>query len=123
MVDFSRDFLRPHFSREMSRKTISHSREKCEKCAPLIHTVSTFLHKIFLRPNYFLLPNFVAEFGEDNCYEDKIVQEFQKYLPKFGVDSSAIYCEFFHLEYGQNCNKEKVRNITSVHDDRFSVNV
>ena len=87
------------------------------------HTVSTFLHKIFLRPNYVLLPNFVAEFGEDNCYEGKIVQEFQKYLPKFGVDSSAIYCEFFHLEYGQSCNKEKVRNITSVHDDRFSVNV
>ena len=79
--------------------------------------------QIFLRPNYVLLPNFVAEFGEDNCYEGKIVQEFQKYLPKFGVDSSAIYCEFFHLEYGQSCNKEKVRNITSVHDDRFSVNV
>ena len=32
---FSRNFSRPHFSREMSRKTISRSREKCEKCACL----------------------------------------------------------------------------------------
>ena len=33
---FFSQFLAPHFSREMSRKTISRSREKCEKCAGLI---------------------------------------------------------------------------------------
>ena len=87
------------------------------------HCFYIFAQNILLKgQSMFNCQTFLSEFGEDNCYS-KIAQKFQKYLPKFGVDSSAIYCEFFHLEYGQSCNKEKVRNITSVHDDRFSVNV
>ena len=39
---FFSQFLAAHFSREMSRKTISRSREKCEKCAGLVVTVQWF---------------------------------------------------------------------------------
>ena len=38
LVIFSRNFSQGHFSREMSCKTISRSREKCEKCACLFTT-------------------------------------------------------------------------------------
>ena len=52
---FSRNFSRPHFSREMSRKIISRSREKCEK---LINPViRPFLVTRFLK-------NYTTKFNE-----------------------------------------------------------
>ena len=121
MANFSRNFSRSHFSREMFRKTISRSREKCEKCACLLlankvlHLLSdntTNWHHFTVTPNscycfcylnsIFILLNTTAECqiqlssGPAECTECTLQQIY------FGKTNSypAILFQFLRLKDG-----------------------
>ena len=92
---FSRNFSRPHFSREMSRKTISRSREKCEKCAGLAHSPSIWrftLRKIWHQNcfGYQCFIIFTINFSHSNSFEPKLLGNICDSIPDWTIFISDL---------------------------------
>ena len=94
---FFPQFLAPHFSREMSRKTISRSREKCKKCASLLekyllgcnssHFESNW-KKVFVRNvSNFYSPNFLLK---NTHYQYGVYYMILYNLPKRKISGSGM---------------------------------